>query len=518
MSRLSRKTKAELITEIKLQQDQIATQRELLASKEEEIRRLRAGLRTANKISEEYFDTIESLEAMLTDLTRRLDKALADKERAKKAEAAAREDAQRCSRALQTGRTRDREKIKALQRENEELRQRHTEQEEQIAELKMRLSKDYTNSSTPSSRNPSHAKIANSREKTGRRAGGQQGHPHHGRKILQAQKTVHIEPPPEFLDGSRYTPTGRTIRKQKVSLRLFAETTEYVTPEFRVRKTGRLVHAKFPEGLSDDVTFDGSVKAFLYMLNNECNVSIKKTKTFLKEITDGQLDVSEGMICKLTREFAQKSKKEREQIFADLCESPTMHVDFTFGRLNGKLAIILICSSGYAVLYQAKEKKGFEGIKGSPAELFEGIIISDHEAAFLKLGVLHQECLAHILRYLRLVEENEPEKRWSGRMRALIQEMIHYWNGLSEPKTADPQTVAGFERRFGECLQTAREEYAGSPPKKYFREGINLAERMSEKTEDYLLFLNNPIVEPTNNEAERKARQFKEKAAEAVLF
>ena len=152
------------------------------------------------------------------------------------------------------------------------------------------------------------------------------------------------------------------------------------------------------------------------------------------------------------------------------------------------------------------------------AELFKGIIISDHEAAFLKLGVLHQEYLAHILRYLRLVEENEPEKTWSVSMRALIQEMIHYWNGLPEPKTADPQTVAGFEKRFGECLQTAREEYAGSPPRKYFREGINLAERMSEKAEDYLLFLNNPIVEPTNNEAEQKARQFKRKMAEVMCF
>ena len=62
------------------------------------------------------------------------------------------------------------------------------------------------------------------------------------------------------------------------------------------------------------------------------------------------------------------------------------------------------------------------------------------------------------------------------------------------------------------------EEYAGSPPRKYFREGINLAERMSEKTDSFLLFLNNPIVEPTNNEAEQKARQFKRKMAEVMCF
>lgn len=75
------------------------------------------------------------------------------------------------------------------------------------------------------------------------------------------------------------------IRKQLVLLHVTAEVVEYVTPEFRSQTTGQRVHAAFPQGVKDDVNYDGSVKAAAYLLNNECYVSIDKTRTFLREIS-----------------------------------------------------------------------------------------------------------------------------------------------------------------------------------------------------------------------------------------
>ena len=48
--------------------------------------------------------------------------------------------------------------------------------------LRAQINRDYKNSSIPSSKSIKRKKIANSREKTGRKPGGQPGHPGHHRK------------------------------------------------------------------------------------------------------------------------------------------------------------------------------------------------------------------------------------------------------------------------------------------------------------------------------------------------
>lgn len=205
------------------------------------------------------------------------------------------------------------------------------------------------------------------------------------------------------------------------------------------------IHAEFPKGVKDDVNYDGTVKAAAYILNNECCVSIEKTKEFLKEISAGKIDLSTGMICGLAGEFSKKTETERNQIFLELLASDHMHVDFTFGRVNGKQGTVIIYKSGDSVLYQGKEKKGHEGVKGSPAEFYEGTIISDHEATFLNYGTRHQECLVHVERYLRSSIENEPELEWNKEMLEWIKEAIHYSNSLEEGAEVNRGKSGGTE-------------------------------------------------------------------------
>ena len=138
------------------------------------------------------------------------------------------------------------------------------------------------------------------------------------------------------------------------------------------KKTGQRVHAEFPGGLTDDVTYDGSAKALAYLLNNECYVSIGKPKKFIHEISGGKLDLPSGLICDLSRQFSEKTKEERDDIFLKLFSSPVLHPDFTFGRMDGKQTSVIICASGDAVLYQGCEKKGDEGVKGSRWNFMKG--------------------------------------------------------------------------------------------------------------------------------------------------
>jgi len=392
------------------------------------------------------------------------------------------------------------------------------EAEEKIKELTARINKDYTNSSKPSSQSPNHQTIPNGRVKSGKKPGGQKGHIHNGRKKIEPTSRISIPAPEQYTNDPNFKPTGDEIKKQLVRFTVNLEVIEYSTVEFRNQTTGQRVHADFPQGMKDDVTYDGTVKALAYLLNNECYVSIGKTKTFIHEISDGQLDLSTGMICSLSRQFSEKTVDERNEIFLNLFASPTMHSDFTFGRMNGKQSSVIICAVDDMVLYQGRTKKGDEGVKGSPLEFYEGTLISDHEAALIKHGGGHQECMQHVDRYAISSMENEKDLTWNGLLRKWIADAFEYWWQVRGGEEESPEIIATLDKRYDEIMETAKTEYEYTPPSKSFPDGYNLYKRMALDKDSYTLFIHDNSVEPTNNLAERAARRFKRKAAQVMCF
>lgn len=410
------------------------------------------------------------------------------------------------------------DKLKKQRVELYEVKTQLEEEKGKNRELTARVNRDYTNSSKSSSQSPNHGKIHNGREKTGRKPGGQPGHPHHKRKQQEPTRTVEIPGPEEVVNSKEYRPTGKLIRRQLILLHVSTEVVEYVTPEYVSRVTGKKVHAAFPEGVKDDVNYDGTVKAAAYLLNNQCYVSIGKTGEFLKTVSGGKLELSAGMICGLSKEFSEKTQKERNEIYLKLLSSPYMHVDFTFGRVNGKQGAVMVSVSDGHVLYQGKEKKGHEGVKGTPVEYYKGTVIHDHEVTFQSYGGRHQECLVHVERYLRSSIENEPELTWNREMLEWIKEAIHYRNSAAEGGKAAPEKIEELKGQYERILEKAGEEYEYEPPGDYFRDGYNLYKRMWEKKEDYLLFLEDSSIPPTNNAAENAARKYKRKNAQVMCF
>jgi hypothetical protein len=334
---------------------------------------------------------------------------------------------------------------------------------------------------------------------------------------------IAIPAPKKYANNPTYRPTGKLISKQVVNLNVTLFVDEYVTEEFRNIHTGQRVHAQFPEGVINDVNYGGSVKAFAYLLNNHCNVSVAKVSNLLSELTGGELSISTGMINGLAREFSQKTKADQKKAFADMLLSPVMNLDFTAARVNGKNVNVLVCATPTGVLYFAREHKGHEGIKGSPAEDSQGALIHDHDVTFYNYGGAHQECLEHVLRYLKNSIENEPGLSWNQRMRELIREMIHFRNGLApdegrNPDEVDPEKVIKFEASFDEILKLAEEEYAYEPPTKYYLEGFNLFKKLRNYRNNHLLFLHDIRIPPTNNLSERLLRILKRKQAQAMSF
>lgn len=412
------------------------------------------------------------------------------------------------------------DKVKELQVQFYETASKLEEELGKNLKLRAQINRDYENSSIPSSKTIKHKKITNSRKKTGRKPGGQPGHKGHRRKKQEPTQPVILLPPPEeVLEDRSFKKTAKTIVKQLVSIRMVLDVKEYHADVYYNSQTGERVHAAFPDGVIDDVNYDGSIRAFLFLLNNDCCTSIDKSRKFLSDLTGGKLNISKGMVSKLGKEFALKTETERRSAYADMLLSPVMHTDCTTARENGKSCQVYVCATpdGKA-LYFAREKKGHNGVKGTVTEDYQGILIHDHDKTFYHYGSDHQECLAHVLRYLKDSIENEPERTWNREMHSLVQEMIHFRKGIQPPQEPDLKKVSEFEERYQKILETARKEYEDVPASYYYRDGYNLFLRMEKYRKNHLLFLHDSRVPATNNEAERLLRNYKRKQAQAVTF
>lgn len=425
-------------------------------------------------------------------------------------------------RALKAERQLDAAKDKITQQRHQiyELETQLEEERGKNLKLVAQMNRDYENSSIPSSKSMKNKKISNSREKTGRKQGAQPGHKGHGRKKqIPTLEPVLLEAPQEVLEDPDFKKTSKTIVKQLVGIRLLLDVTEYHADVYYNSKTGERIHAKFPAGVVNDVNYDGSIKAFLFLLNNECCASIDKSRKFLSDLTGGRLNISRGMINTLSKEFAEKSEAERKALFADMLRSPIMHTDCTNAKVNGKSAYVFICATpdGKA-LYFAREKKGHEGVRGTVVQEYQGILVHDHEKTFFNYGTNHQECLAHILRYLKDSIDNEPNLVWNKEMQTFLRELIHKRKQLPPETNFSDGQIIQYEAQYKKILAKAKEEYEYIPPSKYYRDGYNLYRRMEKYMSNHLLFIHDYRIPTTNNEAERLLRGYKRKQVQAMSF
>ncbi|MCL1791289.1 MAG: transposase [Peptococcaceae bacterium] len=479
-----------------------------LAKKDREIKRLHSDLATAHTetmaVRNRWFQVFDDIQIEHADEISRLERAAKDIE----------------ERALRAERRVDELKDEniALRRERYAIASELEEERGKNQKLTVLINQNHENSSLPSSQKPGHKIISNNRERTNKKPGGQPGHVGHGRKKQIPSVRIEIPPPEEYLNNPDYESTGIEKRRQKVSLSVALNVEEYFTLEFRHKKTGKLVHADFPTGVDNDVNYDGSIKAFAFLLNNYCNVSIDKVRNFMSDMTGGALEISKGMINGLSREFSTKSKAEQEKVFLNLVGAPVLNEDFTGARVNGKTVQIICCATPNHVAYFAREHKGHEGVKGTPSELNSNIHVHDHDLTFYNYGKLHQECMIHILRYLVNSIENEKNLTWNTDMRKLIQEMIHYRNSMGPDDDFDTDTVQEFESRFDQILDTAKEEYEYEPPTKYYKDGYNLSVRLREYRDACLLFLHDKRVPADNNLVERLLRIIKRKMKQVMTF
>ena len=96
-----------------------------------------------------------------------------------------------------------------------------------------------------------------------------------------------------------------------------------------------------------------------------------------------------------------------------------------------------------------------ENTKGTKAfvEEYQGILVHDHDLTFYNYGCAHQECLDHLLRYLKDSMENEPGLTWNKKADKII---ANQGTNQGDGSPGSPQPAHNGTCNARICSQSAR--------------------------------------------------------------
>jgi transposase len=408
----------------------------------------------------------------------------------------------------------------ALQAQNAELRAVVAAQNARIAELERQLGLNSGNSGKPPSSDglkKKPARVSSLRERSGKRTGGQQGHP--GKTLSRTETPdATIDHFPAACPGcgealSEEMATGHTARQvfdlpepQPLIV------TEHRAHACRCAKCGAETRANFPEDVTAPVQYGARLAAVVMYLLHYQLLPEKRLAALMADLFGVQLVTA--TIGAMSRNCAARFTGFAAAVRDCVAAAPVKHMDETGFRIGGKTQWLHVASTIWLTFYRTSPKRG------SLLENVLGIVVHDHWKPYYTLkGVLHALCNAHHLRELQALVEIEKED-WARKMQRLLRRACHATNlARQQGVTLSPGFIALIERCYDAILaegfafheaqpaliSTARKR-RGRVPR---RIGHNLLLRLHGRKLDVLRFLSDPTVPFTNNLAERDGRMMK---------
>lgn len=414
------------------------------------------------------------------------------------------------------------ERARVAEKVNSGLRKTNSDLRAKTRHLEAKLSRNPANSSVPPSMSPIK-KVHNSRVKSNRQSGGQPGHIGHGRKVYVPDEIVLCDPPCACTEcGGALIAAGEQKTRCLTDLVITVKTTGYAATDHVCVECGHRNPALFPTGVLNEQNYGNNLRAITTFLVNRCNVSEDNVIDFLYEATDHKLKVSSGSIHNFRALFSSRAKDAIADIEAELKVSPVIGSDATHTSSAGKRTYVYTYNNDNCTLYQASKSKGLAPLGESLLPDFTGIIIHDHDVSYYNFGAGHAECNVHILRYLKGVCENEPNKLWAPAMIKLL----NMANGVCKEACADnlcaisPDRIAAIESRYDMIVALAEREYEADQPinPKYKPDGIALFTRLKEYRNEHLAFIHDLRIPFSNNASEQRLRRVKMKTKQSGGF
>lgn len=401
-----------------------------------------------------------------------------------------------------------------------------------IHELKEQLNKNSKNSSKPPSSDGFKKPAPKSlRKSSGKKAGGQKGHPGtHLAVITTPDETIkHMPSACEGCPHYKMCKGTACIAEKRhlIDAVVTVNVTEHQTLEIPIcMMHGGTRKGEFPPDIKATVQYGENLQVLSVALNTVGAVSIKRTHEILSGVFN--IPIATGTINNMVKRCADGLTDTIEKIKQKMQTSALGHFDETGTRVNKKLWWVHDASNCEYTYLDISPKRGFKGMEqcGVLAE-FSGIAMHDCWASYWNYpDVTHAVCCAHLLRELTGIIENHPEQKWASAFIDLLLEMKKVKDKAVEngKESLSYYYCHKFDRRYDELIEQARAEnpIPKTTEKKRGRKKkgkvLALVERLAKYKAPVCLFIKNFKVPFDNNQAERDIRMIKVKTKVSGCF
>ena len=297
------------------------------------------------------------------------------------------------------------------------------QQQQEIAQLKARLSKDSQNSSKPPSTDGLARRPKSLRTQSGNQAGGQAGHRGDTlKKSVHVDRTI-VHPLPAQCDVCGHSLDGlvgieEAETRQVIDLpALRFEVTEHRIVRAQCR-CGAQQCSQFPRGIVSAVQYGASVRGACVYLNQYQQVPFQRCAQAMHHLFG--IRIAASSVVNYVAQAAYELRPRVAQIKEALLLQSAVHFDETGLRQGKTLVWAHSASTSNLTWYGVHQKRGSEAINSFDIlPRFKGVAIHDGLKSYRQYACLHGLCNAHHLRELLFIHETT-QQPWAREMMHLL--------------------------------------------------------------------------------------------------
>jgi transposase len=389
---------------------------------------------------------------------------------------------------------------------------------ERVAALEARLAKDSHNSHQPPASDGPGRKTRRLRQKSGKKPGGQPGHPGSTLRWSEPPDRIVLHAPERcgqcgapLMAG----PESGSERRQVVDLPpLRLEVTEHRALERVCPHCQATTRASFPATVTQPVQYGPGIKALAVYLTQYQLLPWERASELLADLF-GQVP-GEGSLATFLSTCYVRLEPVEAAIRTAIRAAPVVHMDETGARIAGKTRWLHYAGTPTLALYAWHGKRGREGSEAvGVLPEFGGTRVHDAWGPYLSYGGAYALCNAHLLRELTFIAE-QTRQAWASELIGLLLEMKA---AVEQAQTAGATAMSEAERpafaaRYAGLVaaglaQNPAPAATGKRGRPKQSPAKNLLDRLESHQEAVLAFLRDFAVPFDNNLAERDLRRMK---------
>jgi transposase len=409
-------------------------------------------------------------------------------------------------------------------RSQQELIERQAQQiaalSAQVQELHAQLSKDSHNSHLPPSSDRFGRRPKSLRKRSGKKPGGQPGHPGQMLRLVEQPDTVvvhRVESCPACQHDLRAVESLQVERRQVVELpRKRVVVIEHQAERKCCPHCQEVILAQFPAEVMAPVQYGPALGAVAVYLVQQQLLPYERVSELFFDLFGQPL--APATVMRLVERCAEQLAPVEQQIKTALVQAAVLHQDETGLSVAGKRHWVHVSATPALTHYAVHPKRGKEALDAiGILPGFGGVSVHDGWRSYWAYGCQHATCNVHLLRDLTfLVEEHQQD--WAQQMKDLLLSMkaaVEQARAESRP-ALHPMEVADWQAQYQRVVLEgeAAQPRELSPPlrvkgRRKQSAARNLLDRLSQQQDAVLAFLQNLAVPFDNNLAERDLRMVK---------